>query len=48
MANVTQRIKQFLRSPAGQRMIEQARQELAKPHNRERLKALAQRLTKRR
>lgn len=48
MANVTERIKQFLRSPAGQRLIEQARQELAKPHNRERLKALAQRLTKRR
>jgi hypothetical protein len=48
MANVTQRIKDFLRSPAGQRLMEQARQELAKPHNRERLKALAQRLTKRR
>jgi hypothetical protein len=48
MANVTQRIKEFLRSPAGQRLIEQARQEVAKPHNRARLKALAQRLTKRR
>jgi hypothetical protein len=48
MANVTQRIKEFLRSPAGQRLIERGRQELAKPHNRERLKALAQRITKRR
>ena len=48
MANVTQRIKQFVRSPAGQRLIEQVRQELGKPHNRARLKALAQKLTKRR
>ena len=48
MANLTQRIKEFLRSPAGQRLIERGRQELAKPHNRERLRALAQRLTKRR
>jgi hypothetical protein len=48
MANVTQRIKQFLNSPAGQRLLERGRQELAKPQNRERLKALAQRLTKRR
>ncbi len=48
MANVTQRIRQLLRSPAGQRVIDQARRELAKPHNRERLKALAHRLTKRR
>ena len=48
MANLTQRIKQFLRSPSGQRLVEQARHELAKPHNRERLRALAHRLTKRR
>ncbi|HZM74711.1 MAG TPA: hypothetical protein VFC19_03235 [Candidatus Limnocylindrales bacterium] len=48
MTNVTKRIKEFLGSPAGQRLIEQARQELTKPHNRERLRALAQRLTKRR
>ncbi len=48
MANVIERIKQFLRSPNGQRLINQARHELAKPQNRERLKALAHRLTKRR
>lgn len=48
MANVTQRLKQFLHSPAGQRLLEQARQELARPHNRERIKALMQKLTKRR
>ena len=47
MANVTERIKQFLRSPAGQRLIQQAKEELAKPHNRQRLKALAEKLTKR-
>ena len=48
MASLTQRIKDFLRSPAGQRLIQQGRQELAKPQNRERLKALAQKFTKRR
>jgi hypothetical protein len=48
MANVTQRIKDFLRSPQGQRLIEQGRRELAKPQNRAKLKALAQRLTKKR
>jgi hypothetical protein len=48
MANMTERIKQFLRSPAGQRLIEQGKRELAKPQNRERFKALAQKLTKRR
>jgi hypothetical protein len=48
MANVTQRIKDFLRSPQGRRLIEQGKRELAKPQNREKLKALAQRFTKRR
>lgn len=48
MANLTQRIKQFLASPAGRQLIERGRREMAKPENQRRLKALAQRFTKRR
>jgi hypothetical protein len=48
MANVTQRIKDFLRSPAGQRLIAEGKRQLAKPENRQKLKALAEKVTKRR
>ena len=47
MANLTQRIKDFLRSPAGQKLIAQGKRELAKPENRRKIKALAERITKR-
>ena len=48
MAKLTQRIKDFLQSPAGQRLIAQGKRELAKPENQQRIKALAKKITKRR
>jgi hypothetical protein len=48
MANVTQRIKDFLRSPAGQRLIAEGKRQLANPENQKKIKAIAEKITKRR
>jgi hypothetical protein len=48
MANVTQRIKDFLRSPAGQRLIAEGKRQLSKPENQKKIKAIAEKITKRR
>ncbi len=48
MANLTQRIKDFLRSPAGQQLIARGKRELAKPENQRKIKALAEKFVKRR
>jgi hypothetical protein len=38
MATITQRLQMFLRSPKGQRLIQQGQQQLAKPENQARLR----------
>jgi hypothetical protein len=48
MATMAQRIKAFLNSPTGKRVIEKGRQELSKPENQRKLRQLAGRLQKRR
>ncbi|MDG6103611.1 hypothetical protein Daura_35035 [Dactylosporangium aurantiacum] len=41
MPTIVQRITKFLQSPAGRRVVEQGRRELAKPANQEKLRRLA-------
>ncbi len=41
MSTILQRITKFLSSPAGRRVVEQGRRELAKPANQEKLRRLA-------
>jgi hypothetical protein len=48
MATIAERIRAFLRSPQGQRLARQARDQLSKPENQRRLRQLAQRLRQRR
>ena len=48
MATIIDRIRAFLRSPQGQRLPGQARDQLRKPDNQRRLRQLAQRLRQRR
>jgi len=48
MASITDRIRNFLRSPQGQRLVRQGREQLNKPENQRRLRQLADRLRKRR
>lgn len=48
MPSVSQRIKAFLSGERGRRLVDQGRQELAKPSTQEKLRALATRLTRRR
>jgi hypothetical protein len=48
MATIIERIRAFLRSPHGQRLTRQAREQLHKPDNQRRLRQLAQRLRQRR
>lgn len=48
MASIGQRIKAFLRSPQGRRVVDRGRSELAKPENQRRLRDLANRLSRRR
>jgi Zn-dependent M32 family carboxypeptidase len=48
MASITKRIKDFARSPRGQQLIEQAKEQANKPENRRRLEELRRRYTKRR
>ena len=48
MASVTKLIKDFARSPKGQQLIEQAKEQANKPDNRRKLEELRRRLAKRR
>jgi hypothetical protein len=48
MPSIVQRIKSFLSSPSGRRLVEQGQRELAKPQNQAKLRQLAGRLRKRR
>ena len=48
MASLSRRIKKFVQSPQGQRMIEQAKVEAGKPENRRKLEQLRARYLKRR
>jgi hypothetical protein len=48
MASITKRIKDFARSPRGQQLIEQAKEQANKPENRRRLEELRRRYMKRR
>ncbi|MFI5491939.1 hypothetical protein [Actinoplanes sp. NPDC051859] len=48
MPTLLQRLQTFLRSPQGQRLIQQGQQQLAKPENRAKLQKLATRFTNRR
>ncbi|GAA0577569.1 hypothetical protein GCM10010172_72910 [Paractinoplanes ferrugineus] len=44
MATFTQRVRSFLQSPQGQRLVDQGRRQLAKPENQRRLRGLFSRL----
>jgi hypothetical protein len=48
MANLISKIKRFIRSPQGQRMITEAQRQAAKPENRRKLEQLRQRVIGRR
>lgn len=48
MATLSQRIRAFLGSPQGKRIIAQGQRQLAKPENQRKLKSLLSRLQKRR
>jgi hypothetical protein len=48
LASITKRIKDFARSPRGQQLIEQAKEQARKPENRRRLEELRRRYLKRR
>jgi hypothetical protein len=48
MASIAKRIKDFARSPRGQQLIEQAKEQASKPENRRRLQELRSRYVKRR
>ena len=46
--SLVQRIKSFLASPQGRRVVEEGRRQLAKPSNQRKLRDLALRLSRRR
>jgi hypothetical protein len=48
MASIAKRIKDFARSPKGQQLIEQAKEQANKPENRRRLEELRRRYMNRR
>jgi hypothetical protein len=48
MATLVQRLQKFLRSPQGQRIVEQGQRQLAKPENQAKLRRLAARFQSRR
>ncbi|HET6751630.1 MAG TPA: hypothetical protein VFL71_20490 [Actinomycetes bacterium] len=48
MASITKRIKDFARSPRGQQLLDQAKEQANKPENRRRLEELRRRYMKRR
>ncbi|MET8146810.1 hypothetical protein ACIBSW_14490 [Actinoplanes sp. NPDC049668] len=47
MATLMQRLQMFLRSPKGQRLVQQGQRQLAKPENQARLRKIATRLQNR-
>jgi hypothetical protein len=48
MATLVQRLQKFLRSPQGQRLIEQGQRQLAKPENQAKARRLLARLQEKR
>ena len=48
MATLAQRVRAFLQSPQGRRVVDQGRRQLAKPENQRRLRGLFDRLQSRR
>ena len=48
MPTLMQRLQKFLRSPQGQRLIQEGQRQLAKPENRAKLRKLATRIQSRR
>ncbi|MFY1671888.1 hypothetical protein ACN27G_18240 [Plantactinospora sp. WMMB334] len=48
MASLVQRIRMFLSSPQGRRLVERGRRELAKPANQHRMRQVVARLRGRR
>ena len=48
MASLAQRVRTFLQSPKGQRLVDQGRRQLAKPENQRRLRGLFARLQNKR
>lgn len=48
MATLMQRLQRFLRSPQGQRIVQQGQRQLAKPENQAKLRRLAARFQGRR
>jgi predicted aminopeptidase len=48
MPTLTQRLKAFLASPQGQRLLQQGQQQLAKPENQERLRRAYAKMQQRR
>ncbi|HKQ03261.1 MAG TPA: hypothetical protein VJ735_23310 [Actinomycetes bacterium] len=48
MASLSKLIKDFARSPKGQQLIEQAKEQASKPENRRKLEELRRRYAKRR
>jgi hypothetical protein len=48
MATLMQRLQRFLRSPQGQKIVQQGQRQLAKPENQARLRRLATKLQGRR
>jgi hypothetical protein len=47
MATLMQRLQMFLRSPQGQKIVQQGQRQLAKPENQARMRKLATRLQSR-
>ncbi|GAA2700300.1 MULTISPECIES: hypothetical protein [Actinoplanes] len=48
MPTLTQRIQSFLQSPRGRKLVQQGRQQLAKPENQQRLRGLVTKFQNRR
>jgi hypothetical protein len=48
MATLAQRVRTFLQSPQGRRLVDQGRRQLAKPENQRRLRGMLTRLRGRR
>ena len=48
MATLMQRLQTFLRSPQGQKLVQQGQRQLAKPENQARLRKLATKIQNRR
>ena len=48
MATLAQRVRTFLQSPQGRRLVDQGRRQMAKPENQQRLRGLLSRFRGRR